>query len=90
MSTTPYGIGIHSVDAIIGNIGSANIRLDYTAICDTENLASRLETLTKTFECAIFVSETTRNAVANAKQCKQLESKTVKGKANNIVIYTLI
>ena len=26
------GIGIHTGDAVIDNIGSANIRLDYTAI----------------------------------------------------------
>lgn len=41
------GISIHRGDAVMGNIGSANMRLDYTAIGDTVNPASRLESLKK-------------------------------------------
>jgi adenylate cyclase len=82
------GVGIHSGEAVIGNIGSANIRLDYTAIGDTVNLASRLETLTKIMGCEILVSETTRMAVGDTEEFKQLESTAVKGKANKIALYT--
>lgn len=56
------GIGLHTGAAIIGNIGS-QWRMEYTAVGDTVNTASRLEGMTKTVDCPILVSRATYDAV---------------------------
>lgn len=49
-------IGVHSGEAVVGNIGSAT-RLDFTALGDTVNAASRVEGVNKYFGTRVCVTE---------------------------------
>ncbi|NNE91038.1 MAG: adenylate/guanylate cyclase domain-containing protein [Verrucomicrobiales bacterium] len=50
------GIGVHSGQAVVGEIGAIH-RREYTAIGDTVNVGSRLQELTRQFESDVLVSE---------------------------------
>lgn len=82
------GCGLNTGDAVIGNMGSTD-RFDYTAMGDTVNLASRLESLTKTYGVHIIVSETTHAFVKEKFNCRKLDAVKVKGKKISVTIYEL-
>lgn len=82
-----YRIGLNTGPVVVGKI-SESLQLDFTAIGDTVNLASRIQTLAE--PRTVCLSENTYRAAADFFECEDLGEKTVKGKAEPVHVYRAI
>ena len=82
--TVSFGVGINVGDAVVGNIG-CDVRMDYTAIGDTVNTASRIEGKAQRGE--VLISEAVYEMVKDRIQAEFKEAMTLKGKAEPVNVY---
>jgi adenylate cyclase len=83
--TVRFGVGINCGPAVVGNIGSEGLRLDYTAIGDTVNLTARLESNAKPGQ--ILISDNIRERVEHLFEIENMGEIKVKGKEMPVTIY---
>ncbi len=83
------GVGLHTGDAVVGNIGSS-VRMEFTAIGDTVNVASRLEGETKYLGCVIAASVEVVREAGDAVVTGIHETIRVKGRAEPVDVYEIV
>ncbi len=81
-------VGIHSGEAVVGNMGS-DFLFDYTCIGDSVNLAARLEGINKYYGTDIILSDHSRQMLKLDTNLQLVDRVVVKGKSNPIPIFTV-
>ena len=82
------GVGLNSGPVMAGQVGSER-RLEYTAIGDTVNTASRLEGMTKGTPHQLFIADSTRAALRDgADDLTFVDQLAIRGRARGIKVWT--
>lgn len=81
--------GLNSGTAIVGNVGSST-RLNYTALGDSVNLASRLEGVNKVYGTDVLIGENVWQAAGEAIVTREVDAVAVYGRAQGERIFELL
>lgn len=76
--------GVHTGTAVVGNVGTNRI-MNFTAVGDTVNLASRLQALSNNEK--ILLSQATYDQLNGQVQVNPLGARSVKGRVEPVMVY---
>ncbi len=82
-------VGVNSGDALVGNVGTAR-RLNYTAIGDAVNVASRLEDANKAYGTSIILGDATRRRIGDAFVVRRLDRVALRGRTGETDVHELL
>ena len=82
-------LGVHVGEAVLGNVGSSD-RIDYTAIGDTVNIASRLEGLNKHYGTGILASGEIADACSDEFLFRRVDRSQPKGAGKPLDVFELL
>ena len=83
---TKFGIGIHSGEVVMGNIGN-ELRKQFSISGHTVNIAARIEQANKEFRSEFLISESTYNSIGKTKKIAFIGDVKMKNMSNAIKVY---
>ena len=81
-------IGVNTAEAVTGNVGSPE-RMQFSAIGDGVNVASRLEAVNKVYETDILISDNTATLLTDEFHLREIDTVLVPGRDNPINIFEI-